>query len=75
MYLWTMYQATLDRFLALPCYENGRKVACDTGPGSINRAIVLARQCGGHYAIEDWNGRTVYVVVGCTTDFDDCGVY
>lgn len=75
LYLYTQFQATLDRFLALPCYDNGRRHVCSVERGSFNRAMIDARDCGGKVDSDDRDGRPFYWAV-CPRDVsDDCDTY
>ncbi len=51
--LYLAYRVTLATFLSMPCYEHGRKVACDESPGSFNYAMRHADACGGNWQYAD----------------------
>lgn len=71
MWFFVGYQATLDRFLALPCYGadgKGRARACSVEKGSFNRAMMDARECGGQWAEDDRDGAPFYYAV-CPASF------
>lgn len=66
--LYLHFQVTLKEFLALPCYVEGKPVACSTEPGSFNRAILEANACGGSYDSEETqDGPYYFAVCPCAT--------
>ena len=75
LYFYVGFQATLDRFLALPCYENGKPQACSVERGSFNRAMIDARDCRGKVERDDRDGAPFYYAICPRDPSDDCDTY
>lgn len=58
--LYLTYRVTLATFLGMPCYVDGKPQVCSTAPGSFNRAMLDADDCGGQWAVDTRDGAPFY---------------